>query len=375
MKSWTRKITKKHLGFIFGALVLFIAVFLLAGAMKTKAGLNKSGAGWLWGGSEEISDGVINGNETGLGWISFNSVNCDSDNNNFVDEVCGGSNNATSPLIDYGVNIPLDNRTLNSDNLNNNSASYAWSENLGWISFNPDDVAGCPDSAPENCPARRQGNILDGWARILSIKNAGMNAGGWEGWIRLKGMAQDGSPYGVSIDQGNLRLLGYAWSDELGWIDFSRAIILGWAKELAISLSANPNSCLGCNSLSGVVLTAVRLAPPSNTNGSMSYEFDCIYDGANFSADYNGSNDSFACPAYPGPAPKNYLAAARATQGGTVSPVVSTPIMLSLQCGNSVVEAGETCDDGPANGICPARCGTSCQLNNCSGKIIEGGSL
>jgi|GEM_PF-552441 len=35
-------------------------------------------------------------------------------------------------------------------------------------------------------------------------------------------------------------------------------------------------------------------------------------------------------------------------------------------CGNGTVEAGETCDDGAANGSCPAACSASCTVNACA---------
>jgi len=35
-------------------------------------------------------------------------------------------------------------------------------------------------------------------------------------------------------------------------------------------------------------------------------------------------------------------------------------------CGNGVVEVGEACDLGPANGVCPSGCSDLCALNNCT---------
>ena len=157
-------------------LALFLLVFAAASAVKIHAAGNVTG--WLWGGSD---DGA--GNNTGVGWISVNNTN-------------------------YGVSIPSSNGAV---------SGYAWSENIGWISFNSGDLAGCVGASG----ARREGDFLKGWARIMSIPQAGANAGGWLGCISLSG-----SNYGVQIS----KMLGvgsgshtYAWSDELGWIDFGQA--------------------------------------------------------------------------------------------------------------------------------------------------------
>lgn len=164
-------------------LALFLLVFAAASVVKIHAGTSDSGSGWLWGGGAGPNDGT----NTNVGWISINNTNQ------------GGATN-------YGVNIPSGNGDV---------TGYAWSENIGWISFNAADTASCPQNP---CGAVRVvGNNIKGWARIMSIPQAGANAGGWQGWISLSG-----PQYGVKINADNT-LTGYGWSDELGWIDFSRA--------------------------------------------------------------------------------------------------------------------------------------------------------
>jgi hypothetical protein len=169
-------------------LALFLFVFAAASAVKIQAAGNMTG--WLWGGGAE-SDGSAPYDETStnVGWISANSDNQ------------GGS-------VDYGINVPSGTGDI---------SGYAWSENIGWISFNAADLAGCPQGS---CKSEKvAGNNLKGWARILSIKTAFAtgNSGGWQGWISLSG-----PQYGVKINADNT-LSGFAWSDELGWIDFSKA--------------------------------------------------------------------------------------------------------------------------------------------------------
>lgn len=170
-----------------------------------------------------------------------------------------GDNPEAPGGADYGVNIP---------STNGNVTGYAWmnagsdpdnglQNGIGWIDFNPQDhcttgapgpgqyqAASCdPTSDPGlNCGkgvARVTGINLQGCARIVSIAQAtvGSNSGGWQGWIKLKGTAQNGSEYGVTMNSDgtfckpgvpstyvvNGKNECHAWSSELGWIDFSRA--------------------------------------------------------------------------------------------------------------------------------------------------------
>lgn len=131
-----------------------------------------------------------------IGWISFN-------------------NNSGGGVTNYGVNIDQ----------NGKLSGFAWSENIGWISFN-EAGAGGTGAPPSNDPcsdtsciakATPSGNFgkanvnLYGWARALS------NGGGWDGWIRF----DHGQSNPVYIDSGG-NFHGWAWgSDVVGWISFS----------------------------------------------------------------------------------------------------------------------------------------------------------
>jgi VCBS repeat-containing protein len=194
---------KKKLAIITIALILLVAAGLVAAGLIAQAGSGDNTTGWLWGGSD---DGA--GNASGLGWISMNNTNPGAD----------GS-------VSYGVTIPTG---------GGNVTGYAWSENLGWINFDPVG----PYPASPNYSAKRVGDNLEGWARIVYIKEALAqgNSGGWEGWIKLKG-----SNYGVSIDPSTGALSGYAWSDELGWIDFSGATTEASPPSFNYSLSNSGN--------------------------------------------------------------------------------------------------------------------------------------
>jgi len=162
------------------------------------------------------------------GWISFNSKDCDVNNNGYVDSGdCAGADNNTTPIKDYGVKIDKDTGDM---------TGYAWNPLLGYICIGSTcQTATNPpaDWAPSTSVTvpmvtqvakydRASGKIT-GWANILSFKD--------DGWIKF-----DPSPSsGVSINPGSgglSELSGWAWNgyDEdsdgqadkgIGWISFS----------------------------------------------------------------------------------------------------------------------------------------------------------
>ena len=145
-----------------------------------------------------------------IGWISFNCTDTSS---------CG--------TVDYGVNIATD----------GDMSGYAWSDNIGWISFEESDLTGCPSGS---CEAKLSGGSLEGWARVLS------NGDGWDGWISLKG-----SSYGITKNGNNLE--GYAWdasdisgeSIGIGWIHFNPSfggVVVSSVNAPTVTISADPTT-------------------------------------------------------------------------------------------------------------------------------------
>ena len=117
-----------------------------------------------------------------IGWISFNNTT-------------GGGG------INYGVNIDSD----------GTFSGYAWSENIGWIDFAPS--GSYPDVPDYSVKVDTDSSEVSGWARALSYGD------GWEGWIKMRD-----TDYGVSINFSNDEFSGYAWSDMvIGWISFNCA--------------------------------------------------------------------------------------------------------------------------------------------------------
>jgi hypothetical protein len=141
-----------------------------------------------------------------IGWISFNSTT------------------DTASSVDYGVDLDIGTGNL---------SGYAWSEHIGWISFNIGELGGCP-IAP--CQPRMSGTLFEGWARACSGKRddgvttnpnpttpnnvcigTDSRTDGWDGWISLKGTGA--STYGLQLFGNEVR--GWAWgSTNVGWIDF-----------------------------------------------------------------------------------------------------------------------------------------------------------
>lgn len=117
-----------------------------------------------------------------IGWMSFNST------------TGGGAN--------YGVNI---------DSISGDLSGYAWSENIGWVSFNRSDT-GNPPEAPFNGDSgaiakyNSDNNEVTGWMKVLA------SGDGWDGWVKF---------YNITLDiNGDWH--GWAWSSEvIGWVSFN----------------------------------------------------------------------------------------------------------------------------------------------------------
>lgn len=194
---------KTKVKFIFLSLLAGIAAYQLyqnySSPFPVSAGAEHNLSGWAW--SEH------------LGWMSFNSKNCDTDGN-------GQSNGGTGcpPLgtlmANYGVNVDITGLL----------SGYAWAESSGWTSFNSGELTGCPSGTCEARMNQTNGQV-SGWARMCSGTVSGNCTGatrtdGWDGWIHLRGTG-----YGVSVIGQEWR--GWAWGGDTaqgsgsGWISFN----------------------------------------------------------------------------------------------------------------------------------------------------------
>ncbi|MBI4118059.1 MAG: hypothetical protein HY455_00775 [Parcubacteria group bacterium] len=131
-----------------------------------------------------------------VGWVSFNCATTGT---------CSG--------VNYGVTV---------DSNNGQFSGYAWSPTIGWISFRGSDTTGCPASS---CQATLTNGVVSGWAKALA---GSVSNDDWDGWIRLAG-----SNYGVTLSGSNFS--GYAWGDDVvGWMKWNPVTYGG------VTLAANP---------------------------------------------------------------------------------------------------------------------------------------
>jgi hypothetical protein len=167
-----------------------------------------------------------------IGLISFNSSN-------------------TGASIDYGVKVEAGMGLF---------SGYAWSENIGWITFNQADLSGCPSGA---CEARLDLNTyaVSGWARAYrAIAQEGEALGNWDGWIKLNGIN-----YGVFLNTSSgppYEFEGWAYGGDdsqeeatTGWISFncSNTGVCGssdYKVLTGISLNSSPVASIECDPLS-----------------------------------------------------------------------------------------------------------------------------
>ena len=131
-----------------------------------------------------------------IGWISFNCTNDEG-----------------SSCVKYGVNKNTTTGYL---------TGYAWSPNIGWIQFG--GLSGWPTGSGTTADnAKITGSNLTGWAKALS---GGDGSSGWDGWIALSGTG-----YGVTLDSNSSAPSSCpstecAWGSEVvGWIDFSGVVV------------------------------------------------------------------------------------------------------------------------------------------------------
>jgi len=170
--------------------------------------------GWAW--SENI------------GWVSFNCVDLEPTNpGKTCLDAADPLFNPAIHLVDYAVNLRTD------DFLE----GYAWSENIGWISFNLANTAAPPGPTPAYdysgsgfiAQYDRTSLELRGWARAISVCpslpcSTTDNSDGWDGWIKLhKHPSETAVPdYGVDANLFTDEFEGWAWgSGVVGWVSFN----------------------------------------------------------------------------------------------------------------------------------------------------------
>jgi hypothetical protein len=189
--------------------------------------------GWSWSGF--------------LGWTSFSCQN---------QGVCGSTN--------YGVHM-VRNSDLGFFGVGYDVGAlvgHAWSDGVGWISFNKSEANADGTMPNDLFPARSymakvdilQNNQISGWARAMMASSLEEN---WNGWIKLAGDGgtwtgvactgvggsdysnSDRCNYGVKIGVGG-DFEGYAWGGEaVGWISFNN-LTGGGTNNYKVYIADNP---------------------------------------------------------------------------------------------------------------------------------------
>lgn len=188
------------------------------------------------------------------GWISFSSENCDSDGDGVTDTGNYGQCPAGQSVPSYEVIM---------DPYTGDLSGYAWSSNLGWLSF--DDYAGCPASpcAPQvtgGFPDCTSGCSFEGFSRFLAGSPA---AAGWRGWVRLSDTfynleAVEGTNYLWDVS-------GWAWG---GGDGYSKGVH-GWTS----GNCAEQGSCDASDYK--IILSCEGFNFPPVIEGTYVYEHDC----------------------------------------------------------------------------------------------------
>jgi hypothetical protein len=149
-----------------------------------------------------------------IGWISFNSYNCDQPTENGTTEsnLVFPNCPAGQTVVDYGVHIDL---------ITGEVRGEAWSSNLGWIDFSLTnaEAASAPDDPKVPARYNPATQELEGWAKATTLGN--------DGWIKMS-TDDTTSPWhghGARIDGEELR--GWVWNGNgalnsgIGWISLN----------------------------------------------------------------------------------------------------------------------------------------------------------
>lgn len=220
----------------------YILFFLLAGFFLLSGDFNKNNLARAGNGENVIGFAW----SENFGWVSFNSKDCDINGNGTV--AAGENPPAGCPLgaiSNYGVNVDT----------NGDFSGFAWSENLGWISFNRSATGNPPGQPYLNGTGPiahlNSGNgQVDGWAKALIL--------GADGWIKFRKFGSDsGASYGVSVDLATGQLSGWAWNGNT-----TQGVGAGW-----LSFNCSNTSSCGTSNYK-VIFTAVR--PIAPTMGAIS---------------------------------------------------------------------------------------------------------
>lgn len=146
---------------------------------------------------------------------------------------------AFGSAINYGVRVDPSTGAI---------SGWAWSDNIGWISFN--ESTGCPD-APCSPSMDMEDGYWSGWAKVVAGSEVATD--GWDGWVSLSCKNHDFiclNPYRVQFSPvtGDISDENrFAWgADIAGWINFWDVTLD--VSQSVVSLTASPTMVMGGDS-------------------------------------------------------------------------------------------------------------------------------
>ncbi len=198
--------------------------------------------GFAWGSTDEAT-----ASRNGAGWVSFNSQDCDTDDNGTISstEASAHPGCPAGATANYGVVADS----------NGNLQGYAWSSNLGWLKFG--SLSGMPSGGSNQQNARIDGNgngdnNVSGWSRFCAGTTTGDCSGsdrtdGWDGWLSMRD-TNAGGRYGVTFNGTTQKFAGYSWGGPVvGWLKWDQTGGNGvrycstTTTNLSVSFSADPD--------------------------------------------------------------------------------------------------------------------------------------
>lgn len=353
---------------IMFTLLVSVLVFGAATCLKARAGIGDNTSGWLWGGSEDANIvggimGSIDGNETGAGKISMNSIDCDVNGNGFSDVYPAVNPDCPafgSAYANYGVNVPESGGTV---------TGYAWSGNMGYIDFEPQVHCGSAylaasclnpeDGGPGGVNYDSATGNLTGWARFTGIaaESASGNSGNWEGWIKMAGVKLVGGVFSGYGWNGETVGTGANGAEGLGWIDFSKASLL--PSNLKICINSCDSGMLIAKNSSRTMAVGNSLNLKACFNASANC--DTATGDITASAIWNENNIPDNAVSWSGANPKTLTANNLGTEGVSASynsqtsgfAVTVVPLCVCDTGCEADFCSGVDCRDNCGNLVCP----------------------
>ncbi len=261
-----------------------------------------------------------------IGWISFNSTN-DHDPN---------TAGVQPSSVNYGVN---------KDTTSGALTGYAWSSNVGWVQFG--GLSGFPGGSgttPDN--AKMVGAQMSGWAKVLSA-----DGNGWDGWVSLSGTV---APlYGVILS--DINFLENSWGSEVvGWMSFDGASAPAYGV-FGPATTTTPSTPTNLTATPGACGTGTINLSWTASSGATSYTLKdgttVIYTGATTTYSHTGltagsthSYTVFATNTTGSSAPSSAVNATAPTAGGvtitTTTPVTNITQTTATIAGNVTAYCG-----------------------------------